>query len=139
MDDARELMDKLIGEGYELVLETNGSIDLAPIKDIAGSEKVSLAVDVKCPSSNHKESFVKDNLQLLTKKDMLKFVLADASDYEFAKKFIEENDHDTNMILTPVDGIDLAWLAQKVADDKLQVRVLPQLHKLIWGPDARGV
>ena len=35
-------------------------------------------------------------------------------------------------------GTDIEWLAEKVLEDGLDVRVLPQLHKIIWG-ERKGV
>jgi 7-carboxy-7-deazaguanine synthase len=78
------------------------------------------------------------NLVLLKKKDQLKFVIGDENDLEYAIKFIGEHPTEANVIFSPVGGMELLPLAERVVDDKLDVRVLPQLHKIIWG-DKRSV
>ncbi len=81
---------------------------------------------------------VYDNLPFLSPRDQLKFVIADRVDYLFAKKVLREKDVNCPVIMTPVGGLDLKPLATWVLQDHLWVRVLPQLHKQIWG-DKKGV
>ena len=79
-----------------------------------------------------------ENLSLLKPKDQLKFVVADEADYEFAKGVLERHSPDTEVVFSPVGGMDLQPLAERVLADGLDARVLPQLHKIIWG-DRRSV
>ena len=78
------------------------------------------------------------NLAYLSRKDQLKFVIADRTDLEYAETFLREHPVDTNVIFSPVGGVSLGMLAEEVVYRKLDVRVLPQLHKIIWG-DRKGV
>lgn len=124
------LMNKLIGQDYFIQLETSGAISL---EEVPCSENIMTSMDIKCPSSGEHEKMDFSNLELLSQYDQLKFIIADEKDYLYAKKIMEENEICAAIIMTPVGGTDLEWLAKKVIKDKLQVRVMPQLHKLIWG------
>ena len=71
--------------------------------------------------------------------DQLKFVIKDEKDYEYAKSVIEKLEIKSKIIFQPVYGYELKWLVESVLNDKLEdVRVLIQLHKLVWG-EKRGV
>jgi 7-carboxy-7-deazaguanine synthase len=134
-DEIYELIDTLLDNGYQVTIETNGSI---PLDRIPNSEDVLISMDVKCPSSGMSDKIVYDNLEFLSPRDQLKFIIADRVDYLFALKVMREHEVNAPIIMTPVGGTDLNELAEWVLRDKIFVRVLPQLHKLIWG-DKRGV
>ncbi len=80
-----------------------------------------------------------DLFERLRSKDQLKFVIKDEVDYAYAKEVLNRYSIKANIVFQPVYGTSLRWLAEKVINDGLVgVRVLPQLHKVIWG-DVRGV
>lgn len=133
--DAGELLERLVRAGKTVVLETNGSKDLT---DVPASEKIIISMDIKCPSSGMQDLMCLNNLNILSRKDQLKFVISDRTDLEYAERFLQEHPVDTNVIFSPVGGMDLGFLAEEVVSKKLDVRVLPQLHKIIWG-DKQGV
>ena len=133
--DAAELLERLVQAGKTVVLETNGSKDLS---DVPASQNIIISMDIKCPSSGMQDRMCLNNLKLLSRKDQLKFVIADKADLEYAERFLQEHPVDTNVIFSPVGGMDLGFLAEEVVSKKLDVRVLPQLHKIIWG-DRQGV
>ena len=133
--DAGELLERLVRAGKTVVLETNGSKDLT---DVPASDKIIISMDIKCPSSGMQDRMCLNNLNLLSRKDQLKFVISDRTDLEYAERFLQEHPVDTNVIFSPVGGMDLGFLAEEVVSKKLDVRVLPQLHKIIWG-DKQGV
>jgi len=124
------LINKLIDKDYFIQLETSGAL---PLEEVPCSENVMISMDVKCPSSGMQDRMDMSNIELLSQFDQLKFVIADEADYLYAKKIMEDNTINAAIIMTPVGGKDLEWLAKRVIRDKLKVRVLPQLHKLIWG------
>ena len=133
--DIPELLERLLSAGKRIVVETNGSVDISPIpKD----ERIIVSLDVKCPSSGMSEKNLLSNLMHIGKKDQLKFVIGDQVDLSYAIRFIRENKVDTNVIFSPVGGMDMLPIAEEVVHRKLNVRVLPQLHKIIWG-DKRSV
>jgi len=137
-----ELVDELLNLNYSINLETNGSINID--STLNNHDKILISMDVKCPSSQMESKMDLTNIQYLKSTDQLKFIIKDQNDYEFAFKILQENRSNCNIIFTPVNGIDLKWLAEKVIEDHtvfselgLNVRVLPQLHKLVWG-NAKG-
>lgn len=130
-----ELLDRLLAEGKHVTIETNGSVSL---KDLPDSENVLVSMDVKCPSSKMTDRMDWNNLALLRPKDQLKFVLADEGDYEFAVDIVRRYDPDTEIIFSPVGGMEARPIAERVVESGLNVRVLLQLHKIIWG-NMKGV
>jgi 7-carboxy-7-deazaguanine synthase len=129
-DDVISLIQNLVNEGYEVCLETNGS---KSIEDIPCLGSMVISLDIKCPSSGMHEKMDFSNLELLSLNDQLKFIIADLNDYEYAKEIIAKYKPICSLIMTPVGGRKLKELAEWVLADGLNVRVLPQLHKLIWG------
>ena len=133
--DAPELLSELVKAGKTVVLETNGSKDLSVVPE---SGNIIISMDIKCPSSGMQDRMHLPNLGLLSKKDQLKFVIADRADLDYAESFIEKHPVDTNIIFSAVGGLDIRSLAEEVVSKKLDVMVLPQLHKIIWG-NKQGV
>ena len=164
-DETTELITKLLAitlapaaleAPHTVLLETNGSIMLAGVDD-----RVIKIVDVKCPSSGHADSFKMENLLYINPKDEIKFVIADRTDYNFARKFVDDHlsgkwegegdrkDTDSNLGIE-MDGAKILFspilnsfkareLAEWILADHLNVRLQIQLHKEIWGIDERGV
>ena len=133
------LMDRLLGEGYRVMLETSGErpIDKVPAEVIK-------IVDVKCPDSGEPDTFRLENLDHLSPHDELKFVIATRRDYEFARDLTKRHQltqRAAAVIFSPVHGgIDLPNLAEWMLNDGLdEVRFGHQLHKTIWGAEAKGV
>lgn len=134
-DDCVELLNRLADARKLTVLETNGSISVADVPD---SEYIIISMDIKCPVSDMADRMLFSNIGLLKKKDQLKFVIADGRDLEYAVDTIERYPATCDIIFSPVGGMDIEPLVEEVIERKLNVRVLPQLHKIIWG-DRRGV
>lgn len=130
--DAAALLKRLLNEGYHVVLETNGAM---PLDDMPCVENLTISMDIKCPSSGESEKMRFENIELLGPTDQLKFIIADDADYDYAKRILEEYPIRCEVIFTPVGGKDLKSLAEKVLKEDLSVRVLPQLHKFIWGDE----
>lgn len=135
-EDSPELIRRLTDKGTKVVLETNGSVDLSSVAD---NPKVMLSMDIKCPSSGMSDRMMDSNMSLLTRKDQLKFVVADDGDFDYAQTYLEKHPADTNIVFSPVGGTDrLEWLVGRLLESGLDARALPQLHKIIWG-DRRSV
>ncbi len=130
--ESLKLLDKLLDQGYHVVLETNGAMSL---DDLPCVENLTISMDIKCPSSGESSKMIFKNIELLGPTDQLKFVISDDADYEYAKEVIEEHEPKCEVIFTPVGGKDLKSIAEKVLKERLNVRVLPQLHKFIWGDE----
>lgn len=134
-EDAPELLQRLIDCGKTVVLETNGAADISIVPD---SDNIIISMDVKCPSSGMEGTFRMSNLDHMRSKDQLKFVIADRRDLGYAEGFIGTHPISANVIFSAVGGLDIKVLAEEVVSKGLDVRVLPQLHKLIWG-NRQGV
>lgn len=131
------LMTRLCDEGFEVLLETGGGLDIAPV-----DPRVRRIVDVKCPGSGEAANNRWENLGELRAGDELKFVVADRADYVWAKGVVAERALAGRCPIhfSPVWGaVEPADLAGWILADRLPVRLALQLHKLLWGPDARGV
>ena len=133
------LVHQLLYKGYNVLLETNGSMDIGAV-----DERCIRIVDIKCPSSGEKDSNDLKNLKRLGKKDELKFVIADRNDYEYAKEVLDLSlaDSPKSVIahFSPCYGkITLKELSQWILEDSLNVRLHIQLHKFIWGPYEKSV
>ena len=131
-----ELLRRLVSDGKQVVLETNGSVDLSQVpKD----PLMLISMDIKCPSSGMTDRMLYSNLSLLSRKDQLKFIVRDEEDFDFALEVLKMYPVDTNVIFGPVGGtVKLEWLVERVLGSGVDARVLPQLHKIIWG-DKRAV
>jgi len=134
-NDIYDLLTALLAAGKRTVLETNGSVDISRVPK---SKDLMISMDIKCPSSGMNDKMLIRNIDHLKDTDQLKFVIADGSDLDYAISFIDSNDIRCNIIFTPVGGMDIEPLAEEVIDRGINVRVLPQLHKMIWG-DKRAV
>jgi 7-carboxy-7-deazaguanine synthase len=133
--DCPELLRALADEGKKVVLETNGSLDLS---SVPSSDNIVISMDIKCPSSGMHDRMLFDNIGLLREKDQLKFIIEDYVDMNHAISVMEEHSPGCECIFSPLGGMDLEPLAEEVLGRRLRVRVLPQLHKIIWG-DRKGV
>ncbi len=130
------LLRQIIEGGWKCQIETNGSILL---KDVP--EKVRKIVDVKTPSSGEADSFETRNLKYLTDRDEIKFVISDSADYDFSKDFLGKYLLKKGVIInfSPSSGVMSGQaLADMIIRDRLPVRLNLQLHKILWGHDARG-
>ena len=134
--EALDLIKRLGDEGLQVLLETSGSIDIAPV-----DKRCTIIIDIKCPSSGEVAKNRWQNLQLLKPDDEIKFVIATREDYDWARKVIDERHLNRwTVLLSPVWGeLDLKTLAEWMLADRLPARLQTQLHKHIWGAEARGV
>lgn len=125
------LINKLINFGYDVDIETNGSILINKFKN---SQKILYSLDVKCPSSGMSKKMDLNNLKYLAKKDQVKFIIGNRYDYIFSKKILEKYKliKKTNVIFTPVDGIKAKKLVKWILQDGINVRIGLQIHKVIW-------
>ena len=137
------LTDELLKEGYTVLVETSGAFDISSL-----DQRVHKIMDLKCPGSKESEKNRYENLEHLTGRDEIKFVLQDREDYDWAKSAIQQYELEQRVedgtlraiLVSPVWGkIDLQELSQWILEDGLQVRFQLQVHKLIWGPEATGV
>ena len=139
------LAQNLIQEGYRVSIETHGEVSIAKVSEIAR-----IVMDIKTPSSGVLATKFEQNFKYLKPSDEVKFVLASKEDYLWAKEIVLSGKIPTDEILfspaVPASaspgtfpGLPLNWLAEKILEDRLHVRLQIQLHKYIWGADRQGV
>jgi len=135
--EAIDLMRALMAGGFEVLLETGGSLPIGNVP--AGVKRI---VDVKCPGSGESARNLWGNLDVLRPGDELKFVVRDRRDYEWAAGEVRARElHERAPILfSPVHpGLAGSDLAGWVLADRLPVRVQLQMHKILWPDVTRGV
>ena len=129
------LLKMLCDAGYTTSVETSGAVDIRQV-----DKRVSTVMDIKTPGSGEVERNLYENIELLKRKDQVKFVITDRADYEWSRHFIDEKDLAGNfeILFSPVHGeLEPAELAKWILGDNLQVRMQIQMHKYLWG-DERG-
>jgi 7-carboxy-7-deazaguanine synthase len=130
---ARRLLDR----GYRVMIETGGALPIDVL-----DRRVIRILDVKCPGSGMDATNRLENLAALDSKDQVKFVLRDRADFEWARDFAARHRlaERVTVLFSPVHGeMDAAALSKWILDEGLPVRLNLQIHKFVWGPDARGV
>ncbi len=130
-----ELLSALCDAGYDVTLETSGALDIAGL-DI----RVSRIMDIKAPGSGEEAKNRWENLAVLNARDEIKFVLATAEDYAWAKAQLTEHRLTSlcTVLFSPVQGqLEPVQLAEWILQDHLPVRFQVQLHKILWG-NERG-
>ena len=137
MEECLELVNRLCDLGYEVMIETGGSL---PIKDI--DYRVKIIMDLKCPSSGMETKNLYENIQYLKSTDELKFVIGNCEDYDWAVDIVKKYNLLTKCIIlfSVVFGIlEPLELVNWILEDKLDVRFQLQMHKYIWHPETKGV
>lgn len=132
------LAKTLLDDGYEVLIETNGSLPLHRI-----DPRCCIIMDLKCPTSGESNRNNPDNLKRLSNKDQLKCVIGDRNDYLFARDHLKELPKDFPMdqvLFSPVfDQLPPEQLSHWILNDHLGVRLHLQLHKIIWPQIEYGV
>lgn len=132
-----ELVRALLGEGCEVLVETNGSLDISVI-----DKRAVIIMDMKCPDSGMSDKNLFSNVGCLKPRDEIKFVIASEGDYLWAKSMIREHrlEGTCAILFSSVYGkLQPSRLAEWILRDDIKVRLQLQLHKYIWGPERRGV
>lgn len=137
--EAFTLIERLCIEGYEVLIETGGYVSTE-----GADPRAKIILDVKCPRSGEEARNHWPNLERLrADKDEVKFVVADRGDWDYARDIIKRYDLERRalaVLISPVwDAVDLKELADWISFSGMNVRMQLQMHKQIWGPEARGV
>jgi 7-carboxy-7-deazaguanine synthase len=137
--EAFTLIERLCADGYEVLVETGGYVDIAGV-----DPRARIILDVKCPASGEEPRNHWPNLERLRPdKDEVKFVITNFEDWQYALETIkryELNQRTKAILISPAwDSLDLKDVASWVSASGLDIRMQLQLHKYIWGPEATGV
>jgi len=136
-EEVYPLMGRLLEENYEVLIETSGSLDIRRL-----DPRVHIIMDIKCPGSGMSQWIRWENIQALTSRDEIKFVVRDRKDYEWAVGIVQRYNLAGRcpLLFSPVFGeLEPHQLAQWILQDGLQARLQLQIHKYIWDPQIRGV
>ncbi len=132
-----ELMTKLCDNGFEVMIETSGSLSIKEIDN-----RVLIIMDLKCPSSKMMKKNLYENIHYLKPIDEVKFVIGNREDYEWSKEIIKKYEIDKkckilfSVVFESLKPVDLVnW----ILEDNLNVRFQLQMHKYIWNPKQKGV
>lgn len=131
------LMTRLADAGRTVLLETSGSIDVAPV-----DPRVHIILDVKTPGSGEVGANLDANLGQLKPTDEVKYVVCDRADFDWSVAHARRHRlaERVTLLVSPAHGlVDPAELAAWTLDARLPLRLQLPLHKRLWGPDARGV
>ncbi|HSS20225.1 MAG TPA: radical SAM protein [Pyrinomonadaceae bacterium] len=137
--EAFTLIQQLCNEGFEVLVETGGFVATAGV-----DERAKIILDVKCPTSGEEARNHWPNLERLrADKDEVKFVITNFDDWRYTLEVIQRYELDKRtkaILISPAwESVDLKAVADWVSASGLEIRMQLQLHKYIWGPEARGV
>ncbi len=140
---AATLASRLVDDGYTVLVETSGAVDVSVLDD-----RVHTIMDLKCPGSGEADRNLWANLDHLSARDEVKFVVSGRDDFEWAADVVRRHGLDERvragslgaLLVSPVWGLEeIEELAAAILASELPVRFQTQLHKHIWGPDRAGV
>lgn len=132
-----ELSGRLLAQGYTVLMETGGSLDLSQL-----DARVIKIVDLKCPGSGEEDKNYWPNLAVMQPHDQIKFVIKDRRDYEWSVAMMREHRlvERFQVLFSPVFNVmNYRTLAEWMLADHVPARFQVQLHKYIWPPEMRGV
>lgn len=130
-DAVHDLIGRLLDAGKTVLLETGGHVALDRV-----DPRVVKIVDIKAPGSGMEHANLAENLDRLSPRDELKFVLADRRDFDWALDFVAGRrlDQRNTVTFSPVwESLAAADLASWIRDSGRPIRLGLQLHKLLWG------
>jgi 7-carboxy-7-deazaguanine synthase len=133
-----ELADRFLAAGYTVLIETNGSQDISVI-----DQRCVRIIDFKCPSSGMEGQNDFGNLDKLGPRDEIKFVIGNECDFLFARKLhneIRSRVQNITIHFSPVfEKLSPRVLAEWILENRLDVHLGIQLHKIIWPAVIKGV
>ena len=131
------LLTALLDAGFETLVETNGT---TPIDRF--DRRAKYIMDIKTPGSGAGGSFMEENLEALSDRDEVKFVITSKEDFDWAARMMERWNPSRRIavLLSPAQGkVAPRRLAEWLLESDIDARLNLQLHKIIWGPEATGV
>ena len=132
------LMSTLCDAGHTVLLETSGAHDISQV-----DSRVHRIMDLKTPGSGEVEKNLWPNIEHLTVRDEVKFVMGSREDYEWSRDKVQKFDLPKRcraVLFSPIFGrIDPRQIVDWILADTLDVRFQLQMHKFVWTPAQRGV
>jgi 7-carboxy-7-deazaguanine synthase len=130
------LVHDLIGEGFEVAVETHGQ---RPLDDLPPA--AIRIVDVKTPGSGEPATDL-TYLDRLMPHDEVKFVVCSEEDFRWSEAVVRRHrlEGRAEVLFSPAWGqVEAKDLARWLLESGLDARLSLQIHKVVWGPDVRGV
>jgi len=134
--DLPDLSRELLSRGYEVTVETHGQRPLDALPD-----EVVRIVDVKTPGSGEVATDF-GYLDRLSRRDEVKFVVCSKDDFAWSREVVRRHalEGKVELLFSPVWGkVEPRELAAWILASGMEARLSLQIHKVIWGPEARGV
>jgi 7-carboxy-7-deazaguanine synthase len=132
--DVHPLLGALCDRGFTVSLETSGALDVAGV-----DPRVVKILDLKTPGSGESARNRWANLEHCGKRDQVKFVICDRTDYQWARVKCDEHglaERFGEVLFSPCAGsLPARELADWIVADRLPVRLQIQLHKYLWGDE----
>jgi 7-carboxy-7-deazaguanine synthase len=131
------LMTALADAGRTVLLETSGACDTAGV-----DPRVRVLIDLKTPGSGEAAATFWPNFERLRPTDEVKVIVCDRADFDWAVDRVRALGLTGRcpVLMAPAWGrVEPADLAAWILETGLPLRLQLQLHKLLWGPDRRGV
>lgn len=129
-----KLLTRLCDAGYQVSVETGGAMDIGTV-----DPRASVVLDIKTPASGELGKNLWTNIPLLKPADQVKFVICNRSDYEWVRLKMQELNLSARVgeiLFSPSHHeLNARTLAEWIIEDRLQVRLQVQLHKLLWNDE----
>ncbi len=137
-----------LDEAHEINIETNGAVDIRPVRNTSPSRHLFFTIDYKLPSSGMEKHMIRDNFENLRKEDVVKFVIGSYDDeirtLEIAD-WLEEYYDKENLPQIYLGTVNGKWENERIVElmkktpslNKAHIQL--QLHKIIWDENKRGV
>ena len=135
-EDVDRLINILTFNGFQVNIETNGAVNIEPY---VRRRNILITMDYKCPSSGMSDAMLLSNLDLLTRNDVIKFVVGNKEDLDTCRDLLKYTK--AQIFISPIFGkIEPKEIVEYMLEHDMQnCRVQLQIHKIIYEPDARGV
>ncbi len=134
--DLPALAEELVARGFEVAVETHGQRPL----DALPPSVIRIA-DVKTPGSGEPATDLRW-LDRLMPHDEVKFVVCSEEDFRWSERIVRDHrlSGRVEVLFSPAWGkVEPRDLARWLLESGLDARLSLQIHKVVWGPDVRGV
>ena len=128
-----DLIKQLCDDGYQVSIETSGSISIAPV-----DSRATCVMDLKTPGSLEENKNHLENLNILRPHDHIKFVICDKNDFRWSINMASSLTTNPHQVWFSPEHTSLSstMLADWMIEEKVPYRLQIQLHKYLWGDVA---
>lgn len=135
--ETADLARQLVAIGKQVLVETNGTMSLAPLP-----APIIRIMDIKCPDSGEHDKTDWENIHCLRRTDNVKFVISSRADFDWALYIVQKYQllARATILMSPVHGLlPPRLLGEWLLQAAYPIRLHLQLHKYIWPASQRGV